>query len=72
MEGIVRLVGINKGLTQIISKHPCIILRSRLCSGVLASGLSGVFVLLIVIDYGMRIISLFLHLIYIFEELKYC
>lgn len=72
MEGIVRLVGINKGLTQIISKHPCIILRSCLCSGVLASGLSGVFVLLIVIDYGMRIISLFLHLIYIFEELKYC
>lgn len=72
MESIVGLVGINKGLTQIISKHPCILLRSRLCSGVLASGPSGVFVLLMVIDYGMRMTSLFLHLIDIFEELKYC
>lgn len=72
MEGIVGLGGIKKGLTQIVLKHPCILLRSRLCSEILASGLSGVFVLLMVIDYGMRITSLFLHLIYIFEELKYC
>ena len=74
MEGIVGLVGVNKALTQIILKYPCTllsILSSCLCSGVLVFVFSGVFRLFVFIEDGMRITSLFLHLIDTYEDFKH-